>query len=89
MRSIVSVPRFGREVLANVVVALPACQDGPGRSCLLDQYNDEVLAGKWTEAGSFADFCEIEEDTLTTNPETGGVTFWSDITIEAIREVVP
>jgi acid phosphatase len=77
-----------RLLLNDAVYPVPACRSGPGSSCPLDQYNDEVLAGKWEKAGTFESFCDLEEGSATTSPD-GGITFFTDLTLPAIRSVQP
>ncbi|KAL9616979.1 MAG: hypothetical protein Q9160_008206 [Pyrenula sp. 1 TL-2023] len=79
-----------RILLNDAVYPVPACSSGPGSSCPLQKYNDQVLARKWEEAGgSFASLCRLEEGNNVTTSETGGVTFFTDLTLPAIRTVRP
>lgn len=77
-----------RLLLNDAVYPVPACASGPGSSCPLEQYNSEVLAKKWEEAGSFETFCELEDGSATTS-ETGGVTFFTDLTLAGMRSIQP
>ncbi|KAG9258915.1 multiple inositol polyphosphate phosphatase [Emericellopsis atlantica] len=77
-----------RLLLNDAVYPVAGCACGPGRSCPLDKYNDKVLAAKWEEAGSFEDFCDLPDGAATTS-KTGGVTFFTDMTLGAIRDVEP
>lgn len=77
-----------RLLLNDAVYPVVGCSCGPGKSCPLDKYNDKVLAGKWKKAGSFEDFCKLPAGSVTTS-ETGGVTFFTNWTMSAIRDVQP
>lgn len=70
--------------------AIPSCQGGPGKSCKLQRFNNFVLKRKWRQAGgSFEAFCDLEPGSATTT-ETGGVTFFRDLSgFAAAREVTP
>jgi acid phosphatase len=77
-----------RLMINDAVYPVAGCSCGPGRSCPLDKYNDKVLAAKWKAAGAFEDYCDLPEGSATTS-ETGGVTFFTDFTLDAIRDVEP
>ena len=77
-----------RLLLDDAVYPVPACTSGPGRSCPLEMYNEEVLKGKWEKAGSFEEFCELKDGSASTG-ESGGVTFFTDLGLPAIRTVQP
>ena len=72
--------------LNDAVYPVPSCSSGPGSSCPLSQYNEQVLAGKWAQAGSFDQFCDLPEGT---DPDRGGVTFFEDLTLGSMRSVTP
>lgn len=80
--------KYLRLRLNDAVYPVPSCSCGPGRSCPLEKYNDKVLAAKWDEAGAFEDYCELPDGSATTS-KTGGVTFFTDLTMEAIGSVKP
>lgn len=77
-----------RILLNDAVYPVAGCSWGPGRSCPLDQYDNQVLASKWKKSGRFEKLCKLPEGSATT-AETGGVTFFTDLTMEAIRNVTP
>jgi acid phosphatase len=52
------------------------------------RYNNRVLGQKWSEAGSFESFCNLPEGNATTARD-GAVTFFTDLTLPAIRKVQP
>ncbi|KIX07340.1 uncharacterized protein Z518_01993 [Rhinocladiella mackenziei CBS 650.93] len=77
-----------RILLNDAVYVVPACRSGPGASCPLQEYNDRILARKWKEVGSFASLCGLATGNDSTS-RTGGVTFFTDLTLPAIRVVEP
>ncbi|PNS16402.1 Acid phosphatase PHO1 [Sphaceloma murrayae] len=71
--------------LNDAVYPVPSCSGGPGRSCPLEQYN-EVVKRKWEATGSFGEFCRIAEASVVKSA-TGGVTFFTDLTLPAMRTI--
>ncbi|KAG5916820.1 hypothetical protein E4U42_007505 [Claviceps africana] len=51
---------FVRILLNNAIYPVPGCQDGPGRSCSLDEYM-AYLSRKLHQNGSFADICNATD----------------------------
>ena len=80
---------WARAAILTKGTAIHGCESGPGRSCPLDQYNNQVLARKWKESGSFEEFCKLKPGSVTTNPKTGGVTFFTDVSMPAMESIKP
>ncbi|KAK5053047.1 hypothetical protein LTR84_002021 [Exophiala bonariae] len=74
--------------LNDAVYPVPACKSGPGSSCPLQQYRDQIVAGKWAQFGSFSSVCRVPSQNVTT-AEDGGVNFFTNLASSAIRSVVP
>ncbi|KAI5197755.1 phosphoglycerate mutase-like protein [Aureobasidium subglaciale] len=51
---------YVRIVINDGVVAIPGCDDGPGRSCPLASFERRVMLRGW-EVGDFGRLCELEE----------------------------
>ncbi|KAF4554998.1 Histidine phosphatase-like protein 9 [Elsinoe fawcettii] len=73
--------------LNDAVYPVPFCSSGPGRSCPLAEYA-ALVKKKSVAAGPFSQFCNVPEDKVVKTP-TGGVTFFTDLTLPAIRMVKP
>lgn len=73
--------------LNDAVYPVPSCSSGPGRSCPLAEYA-ALVKQRFDAAGSFGKFCNVSEDSVVKSP-SGGVTFFTDLTLPAIRVVKP
>ncbi|KAF2963272.1 hypothetical protein GQX73_g10284 [Xylaria multiplex] len=82
--------KYLRLLLNDAVYPVPSCKSGPGVSCPLREYDERVLARKWAEAGgSFETLCQLPQGSASTSSRTGGVTFFTDLTLKGIRVVRP
>ena len=84
------IPPFKSGPLTEVLFcqsAVQSCALGPGRSCPIDQYA-ELIKKKFRQQGTFASICDIPESNVTRSP-SGGVTFFTDLTLPSIRTVKP
>ena len=77
-----------RILLNDAVYPVAGCSCSPSRSCPRDKYNDKVLTSKWEKAGTFENYCDLSEGATTTS-ETGGVSFFTNLSMGAIRDVEP
>ncbi|KAF2220450.1 histidine phosphatase superfamily [Elsinoe ampelina] len=73
--------------LNDAVYAVPSCSSGPGSSCPLADYAS-LVKRRFEAAGQFGQFCNVSQDKVIKSP-TGGVTFFTDLTLPAIRVVKP
>jgi hypothetical protein len=72
--------------LNDAVYPVTACQDGPGRSCLLSTYVN-LIAKKYNATGNWHDNCNV------TNPASPkvvkGASFFTDLSLSWLSAVVP
>jgi acid phosphatase len=71
---------------SDAVYPVTACQDGPGRSCLLSTYVS-LVAEKYNATGNWHDHCNV------TNPASPkvvtGASFFTDLSLSWLNAVVP
>ncbi|KAF2154966.1 multiple inositol polyphosphate phosphatase [Myriangium duriaei CBS 260.36] len=73
--------------LNDAVFPVPSCTSGPGKSCPLSQYQ-QLVDSKWKTGGSFGSVCNLTAGSVVQAP-SGGVTFFTDLTLPAMRIVKP
>ncbi len=75
-----------RILLNDAVYPLPSCQDGPGRTCALSKYADNIAA-KYNASGNWHDNCNV------TNPVSPkvvkGASFFTDLSLSWLGFVTP
>ncbi|CAG8959646.1 hypothetical protein HYFRA_00001549 [Hymenoscyphus fraxineus] len=79
-----------RILLNDAVYPVPTCQDGPGRSCALEEYT-EIVARKLGDAGDLRGRCNVSEAVrMTGNGTSGrGASFFTELGGAWLGSVVP
>ncbi|KAH7321508.1 histidine phosphatase superfamily [Rhexocercosporidium sp. MPI-PUGE-AT-0058] len=77
-----------RILLNDAVYPVPSCQDGPGRSCGMNDYV-AFLKKKMDEAGNLVSRCNITAPGSPTWEEVKGAGFFTDLRGSGIGSVVP
>lgn len=77
---------FLRVLLNDVVYPVPGCQNGPGYSCLLDDYVD-LVGDKYNSSGNWAQNCGV---TAAGAPEVvAGASFYTDLDGDFLQVISP
>ncbi|CAK7220422.1 hypothetical protein SCUCBS95973_004148 [Sporothrix curviconia] len=77
---------FVRILLNDIVYPLPSCQNGPGYSCLMDDYV-KYVAAKYNKSGNWADNCGV---TAAGAPEVvAGASFYTDLSSDFLQIISP
>ncbi|EFX01736.1 histidine acid phosphatase [Grosmannia clavigera kw1407] len=77
---------FVRVTLNDVVYPIPSCQNGPGYSCLLDDYAAYV-GNKYKKSGSWTSNCNVT--TAGAPSVVKGSTFYTDLTSDFLKVISP
>ncbi|KAJ1323904.1 acid phosphatase [Microdochium nivale] len=75
---------YVRILLNDAVYPLPSCQDGPGRSCLLDEYV-EFVAERYAAEGDWLQNCNVTEPAAPTRVK--GASFYTDLSSPWLQRV--
>ncbi|CAG8976227.1 hypothetical protein HYALB_00010773, partial [Hymenoscyphus albidus] len=81
---------YVRILLNDAVYPVPTCQNGPGRSCALEEYT-EIVGSKLGDAGDLRGRCNVSEAVRMTGNGTsgGGASFFTELGGSWLGSVVP
>ncbi|KAK0100954.1 hypothetical protein ONS95_013057 [Cadophora gregata] len=77
-----------RILLNDAVYPVPSCQDGPGRSCGMNDYV-KFLQGKMDEAGDLVEKCGVKAPGSPAMEDVKGAGFFTDLRGDGVSSVVP
>lgn len=77
---------FVRVTLNDVVYPIPSCQNGPGYSCLLDDYAAYV-SNKYNKSGNWATNCNVT--TAGAPSVVKGATFYTNLSSDFLKVISP
>ncbi|KAH7014213.1 histidine acid phosphatase [Microdochium trichocladiopsis] len=73
-----------RVLLNDAVYPIPSCQNGPGRSCLLDEYV-EYIERKVADEGDWLETCNVTDPAAPTKVK--GASFYTDLSSPWLKRV--